>query len=535
MFPEIPESLAGLSASDLKSLAAQYKAAVKAWSKTDDFSAEAAEGHLATLDSLAKAQRKAELAEQIDDLADEAPEEEPDEVVVEEEDDDEDEVEDEPEVKAAAPARKVRTTTGTAHAEDAAPGPPRPSMVLARDGIPGKQPGEAFGSWTEVAAALAAKASNVRDNTSEKFEVGAIPGRFTEDQILTTDPLYNLRMFERAEELTAACDPVIPTFDLACMNATDRPVAASLRKFRPERAGISVYPSPTLQDVISQGNGVGLWTFADDANPAAEKDCAIVQCGTPTEFRWYGIYRCLTVTNMQQMVLPELVEAYLNRLTAWYARTAEVQLLEAMGSRASIITAPTLGYGASVSVVTTLLNYLALYQEQQRWDVGEMDAWLPRWFLYAAKMDLARRNRTDGSFSVASDAVVNGLFTVAGVTPHFFRDTPSWAQPIPTLQTSGLLGQMPRDLDVLVAPRGKFVMMDRGELSIGVTGNGRIRDITSLMNNTFTMFFENFEGVADMDSCPAHILSINNLCYNGQQIAPILIDCEGNDYAAQGS
>jgi hypothetical protein len=55
------------------------------------------------------------------------------------------------------------------------------------------------------------------------------------------------------------------------------------------------------------------------------------------------------------------------------------------------------------------------------------------------------------------------------------------------------------------------------------------------MNNTFTMFFENFEGVADMDSCPAHILSINNLCYNGQQIAPILIDCEGNDYAAQGS
>jgi hypothetical protein len=98
-----------------------------------------------------------------------------------------------------------------------------------------------------------------------------------------------------------------------------------------------------------------------------------------------------------------------------------------------------------------------------------------------------------------------------------------------------VLGQMPRDLDVLVAPRGKFVMMDRGQLQIGIGGNGQIRDINSLMHNNFTMFFENFEGVADMNSCPAHILSIDGLCYNGQQIADVAIDCEGNDYAGIGS
>jgi hypothetical protein len=95
---------------------------------------------------------------------------------------------------------------------------------------------------------------------------------------------------------------------------------------------------------------------------------------------------------------------------------------------------------------------------------------------------------------------------------------------------------MPRTLDLLVAPRGKFIMMDRGQLSIGIGGaNGQIRDISSLMDNSFTMFFENFEGVADMNSCPANLLQIPNLCYNGAQIADVQIDCEGQDYAGVGS
>jgi hypothetical protein len=88
---------------------------------------------------------------------------------------------------------------------------------------------------------------------------------------------------------------------------------------------------------------------------------------------------------------------------------------------------------------------------------------------------------------------------------------------------------------MLVAPRGKFARMDGGNLTIGVTGNNIYRDNSSNARNRFTMFWESFEGVVNTDSCPAHIVEINNICWNGQQIADVVLDCEGQDEPGLGS
>jgi len=407
-----------------------------------------------------------------------------------------------------------------------------PDILTKKKDAPGYSgPGDTFASWRELAVAMLTAAEDLSSGSDRKHTLAGISGKFVEGRSLDEKSAFNYReIFANPEVMAAMCAPLIPVYDLSCQNTTRRPVAASLPAWRLDaRGGVTIYPSPTLDDITG---GTGIWTRENDADAEAVKNaCQLIECATPEEFVIYAVYRCLTVKNLLAMTFPELLEAYLNRLAAAQARLAEVQLLEALATGTDTITALELGYNATTRITSTILNYLLLYAEQQRWDVsGLMEAWLPRWVLKAIQMDLVRRRRTDGGFNmVPSEAQVTQIFRDAGINPHFFIDRPSWATALPTLQTSGLMNQPPRNVEIIVAPPGKFTMMDRGELTVGVSGNNIYRLEDDLMRNQFTFFFENFEGVVNTNTCPAHLIQIDNLCYNGQQIDDVYINCEGED------
>lgn len=413
-----------------------------------------------------------------------------------------------------------------------------PDVLRRKKGAPGygSGDGDTFADWRELAQSMLDAAEGLDPSSDRKHYLAGIPGRFAAGRVLGDNSFFNLQQFQPDEVMAAMCAPLIPVYDLACQTTTRRPVAASLPTWRLDaRGGVTIYPSPTLDDITG---GTGIWTRENDADPQAIKNaCQLIECATPEEFVIYAVYRCLTVKNLLAMTFPELLEAYLNRLASAQARLAEVQLLEALATGTDTITAETLGYNAHTRITTTILNYLLLYAEQQRWDVnGLMEAWLPRWALRAIQMDMVRRRRTDGGFAVVpSEAQVTAMFRDAGVNPHFFIDRPSWATAIPTLSTAGQLNQPPRNLEMIVAPPGKFTMMDRGELTVGVSGNNIYRLEDDLMRNQFTFFFENFEGVVNTNTCPAHLIEINDLCYNGQQIADVVINCEGEDQVGAAS
>lgn len=435
--------------------------------------------------------------------------------------------------KATTKAPAARGRTGLKNAPVESAKKIEAASFKATDRAPKKRVGDAYENWTDLAATCESFAKDLAAGSDQRFALATAHGTFAPHMQMSERPIDNLHMFDHEEITAALCAPLPPVYDLACQNATNRPVKASLPNYAAPRGGVQIYPSPTLEDITT---GYGIWDRNMDANPAATKDpCATIKCATPASYYIYGVYRCLTVQNMLAMTFPELVEAYLNRLAALQARKAETTLLEAMASETTTITANPSGYGAATTVTGSLLNYLALYVEQQRWDEDAMELWLPRWFRYGVKLDLLRRRRTDGGHnSVPSNAEVDSVFTAAGFSPHWFRDSPTWATPIPKLQVSGRLGYLPRNLEVLVAPRGKFALMDRGELNIGVAGN-IMRDNTSLSKNNFTFFFENFEGIVNTTSCPAHVLHFDNLCYNGAQIQDLIINCEGADQTGAAS
>ncbi len=552
MFPKIPENLKALSAAALRELSRQIRAAamevLQNTESTDEQRAEAREFLAKRTEIITLAGERAEderlAAELAADTSDDEPEPAPStdpagDLADESRSGDESESGDgagdesadgdgelQDASKGGKPA-KGATGFGAKSKPAAAPKPTSTlEQLVAYDGVEGHRAGEGFESWSALAQSLIAKSESVRADTTEKFKVAGIKAKYPQDRILGNDPVLNMAKFEPDEIQAALCAPATPYYGLACANVLRRPVFNSLPQFQAPRMKVSIPESPSLSDIVT---GVGIWTASNDADPdAVKKACQTIECGTPTEFVMYGVYRCLTVKNMLAMSYPELMEAYLNRLGAAHSRLAEQTLLNAMYARTVEIDAPALGYGGSVTITSTILNYLALYQEVERWDVPAMEGWAPRWVMWGMKMDLMRRRRTNGDFRVPSDSEIDAMFAAVGVNIHWFMDRPSWAVAVPAVASGNTLNLLPQSVQILLAPRGKFAVMDRGELAIGVTGNNIYRDNQSNSRNEFTFFFENFEGIVDTTSCPAHTLDIP-VCWSGVQIDDIVIACQGQD------
>lgn len=546
MFPEIPADLNALSATELYALAAKIKEVALA-NLTN--SALGAEDRQTTMDMVAARTGITALADQ-KKAADDAKAalENEDEVPVPApapgapvptgpEGDDpgdeggDDDADGEASDKSKAP-KAPPTTTGLNTISAPAPAPKGPELMkvlTASDGVTGKKPGEGFASWGELSVALMDRGNNVNANTSERFTVGTVTANYPAERQLSDNKAINLAKFEPDEMMAALCAPATPYYDMHCMNVVRRPVFNGLPQFAAPRMKVSIMPSPALSDIT---NGIGQWTAANEASTNAVKAaCQTITCGSPTEFQVYGVYRCMTIRNMLAMSYPELVEAWLNRLQAAQARLAEQLLLNAMATTAPAISAPVLGYGAATTITTTLLNYLTLFQETQRWDLTEnLELWGHRWILNGMKLDLARRRNTSGAvMKIVTDEDINAMFRNAGFNPHWFIDTPTWSSAVPAVSTGGTLNRLPVDANFLIFRPGKYALMDRGNLNIGVTGNNIYRDNNSNARNEFTMFWESFEGVVDTGDCGANVLTIPGLCFSGVQQDDAFMNCQGLD------
>lgn len=569
-FPIVPQDLTVLDDAALKQLLADIKAAHKAFNGTytaeQSADAEAAADGVRRIkaEQAARTERQAAFQAAVDELED-----------LDEASDDDDDEDDEADAEADGDDEDADEDAAADEGTEDLADKPEPSKHLAtvkasprrpkQFGINGDKPvaspttkpaplgnvteivsagegplsaGQNFQDWGHLVEEMTHVAKHMSP-ASQRRTVGVINGNFGADRQFTDDPIANVQLVNRMrsfaqddwtpDELTAAfCAPPTPYYNLGCRNTDRRPVFGSMPTFAAPRGTVTIYPSPTLEDITG---GYGIWDKDDDADPDAVKEtCQTIDCADSDQFWLYGIYRCLTVKNLLQMTFPELVEAYLNRLAAAQARMAERQLLNAMGARATPVDAPPWDYDGPVNVVTGLLHLLTLHQESQRWDTmgGTMHAWIPRWVMHAMRISLARRRVTNGSgVRLPSEAEISALFSNVGFNVTWFIDTPTWAPTIPPVQAAGDLRLLPTTVPILIAPEGKFAVMDRGNLNIGVAPGNLYRDNTSNSKNEFTLFFESFEGLVDTDSCPSYIYSIP-ACWNGVQIADITApECDG--------
>lgn len=424
---------------------------------------------------------------------------------------------------------------------------PAGTRWLGGPDIGGRGPGErnAYASTRQIGETVAALMDSYGGSPDSKIVVATMPGNWKPEQMLSgkenemfTD-WARIASPDQTEIEAAFCTPFQNSYELSCANVTRRPVFNGLPVFsmNVDRGGINIPESPSLTDITT---GYGQWDSADDVDSEAIKSCQTIDCVDWNDFEWYAVYRCLKVKNMMQMVFPELVDAYLNRLQAAWARYAEILLLEQMGTASTAVDAPwaTQGYGANVTIQRVILNYLGKYADIERWDEPVMDAWMPRWLLWALRMDIASRRKDAGGMVPSVSSVEQG-FRDVGVEPHWYMDKPSWATPFGNgtgnpFSVNGDLVVFPSTVQILVHRRGKFAVINKGQLQLGLGGNP-LRIEEDVRRNQATFFFESFEGLVDTDSCPAHLVTLNGLCYNGGQIADVAIGCAGNEEPGVGS
>lgn len=436
---------------------------------------------------------------------------------------------------AAPSAGALAASAGATPAASSTPAPARnPSRVVAAVTGGGYDAGAPLESMADIAKAFSARIKATSNaNTAEKFVVARVLGTVPDDRQLNGNFDHDMAIFGGADFLdadvqAAICAPREPIYDLSFGSSVVRPVAASLASYGAPRGGVSIYPTPRLSDI---SDGTGIWTRDDDADDAATKaDCAVITCGSPEDYDIYGIYRCMTVTNMAAMTYPELVAAFLNRLQATQAQLGERTLLNAMRTDVNTIKVHSDGInvGMSIALLETLLRTIQSYKEQERYgdDIG-FDCWLPRHVRTMLVVDQLRRKRTDNvslGDIVSASKEITAAFTSAGVNPTWTYESASGWPTLSSLVNGSAIPQWPTTVKMLMTPTGNFRRLDGGELNLGVGGN-TVRDTTSLSKNNFTMFWESFEGLVAFGARSLE-LTLVDVCPGGHQVADVTLDCE---------
>lgn len=414
----------------------------------------------------------------------------------------------------------------------------KPSHFVATANATGVGLGHKFSDGASLAEALIATAEQMGENPTGKVTVAQMQARFSDAQKhVEGDDAANFKRFQSEELLAALCAPATPLYDMACESSMARPVKASLPTLEATRGKVTVYPSPTLADIGANDvdNAVGIWTSADDSNPASIKGYAEIVCGTPVAYEIYGVYKHLRAPELLLRTFPELVDAYLNKLGALHSRIGEIQLLNSMATGTIALTDPApSAYGATVSIMRRLLILLALRRDTERWpDDQPMDVYLPRWTLMGMVIDLISRNMSQmtSTITLATEATIRRLFAEAGFNLIPFMDNATWSIANNAVATTGALSALPTSAKILVTPPGKYAVMDRGDFSVGVAG-APARDSETIKTNRAVFFYENFEGLVNTDTCPAYTLTIDALRFTGQQVADITLTSLGAEPVA---
>jgi len=566
---QIPENLADLDNDALKALASSLRTAIETAANGDvdldvlaeikaarDIRTEVREAltERQAADEALEAERQAVLAE----LADEDPEDPADEDPADEDPENPDDPADEdpadPEGDEATKASTYKPTAKAIRQEngDGDPAPTPDAEVesygsyaeagfVSTSASNGVDAGERFASMKQLGQALTDRWDTIRGASDGKVAVAKLNGRFTDAQTLDGDAAANVEKLGGPDPLSprarkavtaAMCAPATPTYELATTSSTARPVKNSLAVYRPARGSVSVYPTPKLGDIDDE-IGRGIWTKADDADAQAVKNaCATIPCSNSVVYDLYGIYRCLTVTNMLSMTFPELVEAYLNRLGALTARLGDSTLLDAMiGSvNTKQLTRSGNSFGAAINLFETIIDSVAIFREEERYGDQQFDAWMPRWIVPALQHDVMNMRRTSGSLRdrLPSRSEIEAMLRDVGVDVTWTLDFAENWETVAPAEDGQALPELPTQINFIMSPKGNFRALDRGELSIGVANGNIYRDNASNTKNQFTIFQESFEGLMDLGATNYEV-EISGVCLRGTQTADVdALECAGS-------
>lgn len=349
-------------------------------------------------------------------------------------------------------------------------------------------------TWHDVSHAFADSTSRSAKKGRERLvriENTLAPERMLPGRIAENTRIADSFLSPTAVAAAGGCC-VLPTpiYDNPVYSSTARPLRDALPTMGVQQRGAATFfPAICLPD-----QGAAIWTCEDDAavDPTDEstwKQCLALECGEAVEVQVDAIYACLTVGNFQQRYAPEQWQGFLQAVSAYQARLAEVHLYDQMRS-ADGVTTHTLD--ATGSLYVTLLNGVALaaatIRQDQRYTDINLSLVLPSWVLPAVRSDLRSRRLDCPDTIETTSAQISAALANEGVSVIWSPDI----DPIePDGQESGPLTPYPDTASAMLFPEGSFSFLDGGTLDLGT----EIRDHSLNRQNNLAAFAESFEGL----------------------------------------
>lgn len=520
---DIPETLDGLSAADIRDLRAKAAAAGAALaSKPEDevtaedldkmealqaFMAEADE-KADSLDAEAEARAerlaKARGAFEEPKAEEEAPAEET--APAEEEAPAEDK-EKEP-VVAAAKRNIAGRLQGKTPAAPAAPEKPRATLTASGD-IPGYGVGSKFEGLQELADAATALFGVMPTNRPltvaprRHFGLAQVKKGRVDDLHMDSGKFRSLQeVIEAATKesrlpggsLTAAggwCAPSETVYDLCEGETLDG--LWDVPEVGVSRGGLSFTKGPDFSDIFALG---GFLQTEAQAEAGTEKDCWNVECPEFEDVRLDAIGICITAGILTNAAYPELVRRYISgALTALQHRISG-NLIQ----RALTITGASTTISNPFENTTALLTAIELVieGERQRYRLGlnqTLEVVLPFWARSAIRADFANRNGVE--MTNVTNAEIDSHFANRGARVQFVYN---WQD---LTITSGAPGSTvnvpatdwPAQVEALIYPAGTFTRLSQDLIRLD-----NVYDSTNIRTNSFTGIFAE-EGIALANTC----------------------------------
>jgi hypothetical protein len=416
----------------------------------------------------------------------------------------------EPKVEEAVTA--AITPDGLDAPEDRQPAFVKPSFaIVAGADIPQMPAGTALPDLRAVAEAMVERRDTFRGldkvGDGDRAIVATVKADFPEERTIRRGGSYDENK-AKIDALVAAlnagadpkalvasggiCAPAEPYYGLQNLSAADRPVRDGLPVFGADRGKIVFMSPPHIADTA---NAVGIRTAAADASgypPQPAKTPLRVTCGAENNVAVQAIYRHLIFGNFMARTYPEQVETWLALTIAEHARVAETALLDGIAAASTAVTTAA-SYGATRSLLARIDEAVAGMRYRLRASRStKFRVLLPDFAKELLRADLVRQQFPGAQDSASiPDSAIMEWFSVRGVNPTFYLDTPTGAGQSFAAQSGGALNEFPDTLVWFLFPEGSFLFLDGGTLDLGL-----VRDSTLNSTNDYSVFAETFENVA---------------------------------------
>jgi hypothetical protein len=337
--------------------------------------------------------------------------------------------------------------------------------------------------------------------------------QYPAERRLGTDPISNSAMVAAvasADSITASggfCAPLNVRYDVPSFTSDERPLRDALPAFLANRGGLTYMRPPSVADLA---DGVTIWTSSNDQNPTnpTQKQYHQVVCATVEEVALEAVVKSARFGNFSALSHPEIIQANLTALGAAHARVCEQQLVTAMSSQSTAVTAGTI-LGATRDLLAALDRAGAELRNRFRTPPDfPLRVVAPDWLKDMLRTDLAREHpgATAERLAVA-DAEIETFLRVRNITPIWWLDasTTNFA----TQGVAALLG-WPSTVTLVLYIEGSFQFLDGGSLDLGI-----VRDSVLNETNDAMVFAEVFESVAMLGPSGCSLAITVPLCPDG--------------------